>query len=76
VADPNGSVSVVIADDHAVRRRGLRVLLDAEPDQRSPCGARRLTGRGRALRVSHTADAERLRMAPLAIAAMLSGDPG
>jgi CheY-like chemotaxis protein len=32
VADFTGSVSVVIADDHAVLRRGLRVLLDAEPD--------------------------------------------
>ena len=32
MADFTGSVSVVIADDHAVLRRGLRVLLDAEPD--------------------------------------------
>ena len=26
------SVSIVLADDHAVMRSGLRVLLDAEPD--------------------------------------------
>jgi DNA-binding NarL/FixJ family response regulator len=32
VADLTGSVSVVIADDHAVLRRGLRALLEAEPD--------------------------------------------
>jgi DNA-binding NarL/FixJ family response regulator len=32
VADSTGSVRVVIADDHAVLRRGLRALLDAEPD--------------------------------------------
>jgi two-component system response regulator NreC len=30
VADDTGSISIVLADDHAVVRRGLRLVLDAE----------------------------------------------
>jgi two-component system, NarL family, response regulator NreC len=32
VADDKGSISIVLADDHAVVRRGLRLVLDAEAD--------------------------------------------
>ncbi|WP_445151253.1 response regulator transcription factor [Baekduia sp. Peel2402] len=32
MSDENGSISIVLADDHAVVRRGLRLVLDAEAD--------------------------------------------
>lgn len=32
MSDANGSISIVLADDHAVVRRGLRLVLDAEAD--------------------------------------------
>jgi two-component system, NarL family, response regulator NreC len=31
---PDGSITIVLADDHRVVRAGLRMLLDAEPDMR------------------------------------------
>jgi len=52
-SDPEPPIRVVLADDHAVVRTGLRMVLDAEPDLEVVAEAGDVAGAMRAVRAYH-----------------------